>query len=64
MPSSKQSSSFNENFIGLGKSFLENSNKVPAPVFREITNGEFLMVEEHEIYQSIKILSKDLSHLP
>ena len=47
----------------LGKAFFEKSNKVTAPVFPEKANDEFLMDEEHEIYQSIKILSKNLLHL-
>ena len=41
----------------LGKVFFEKSNKVTAPVFPpEKANDESLMNEEHEIYQSIKIL--------
>ena len=47
----------------LGKVFFEKSNKVTALVFPEKANDESLMNEEHEIYQSIKILSKYLLHL-
>lgn len=47
----------------LGKVFFEKSNKVTALVFPEKANDESLMNEEHEIYQSTKILSKYLLHL-